>query len=354
MMYTSGWPKNQNRCCHSSGDPPATGSKMWVSNSRSASSMISAPLSTGNASSTMKLVRNRFHVRIGMRNMVIPGARIIVTVVITLTAVSVPDVPVRMIDTIHRSAPSPGRPDRPRQRRIGEPAEAGGTAVGGEAEQHHQAADQVQPVRERVEPGERQVGRADLQRHEVVGEGEAERHGEQVHHDAAVDREDAVVGRLVDDLQPGLGEFEADDRGEQPRRRRGRTSTSLRRRRRAPCDRWWSASRPVSAAARRGRLARGATTKSSTDTSSNARRRGPRSSRVFLRGVFSSPGGELVGRHDAHREAHLVVIEPAELGAHAGLRERCRCARRRRPGTRWARRGTCRACSGSPGSRRSG
>ena len=21
-MYTSGWPKNQNRCCQSSGDPP--------------------------------------------------------------------------------------------------------------------------------------------------------------------------------------------------------------------------------------------------------------------------------------------------------------------------------------------
>ena len=21
-MYTSGWPKNQNRCCHSSGEPP--------------------------------------------------------------------------------------------------------------------------------------------------------------------------------------------------------------------------------------------------------------------------------------------------------------------------------------------
>ena len=24
-MYTSGWPKNQNRCCHKSGEPPACG-----------------------------------------------------------------------------------------------------------------------------------------------------------------------------------------------------------------------------------------------------------------------------------------------------------------------------------------
>ena len=71
----------------------------------------------------MKLVRNRFHVRIGMRNMVMPGARIIVTVVMTLTALSVPDVPVRMIDDDPQVGAEPGRADRARQRRVGEPAE---------------------------------------------------------------------------------------------------------------------------------------------------------------------------------------------------------------------------------------
>jgi hypothetical protein len=75
--------------------------------------MISAPDSTGNASSTMKLVSSRVHVRIGRRNIVIPGARIIVIVAMMLTAVSVPEVPVRMIDTIHRSAPTPGDPTGP-------------------------------------------------------------------------------------------------------------------------------------------------------------------------------------------------------------------------------------------------
>ena len=112
-MYTSGWPKNQNRCCHKMGEPPLTGSKKFVPNCRSASSIISAPDSTGNASRTMKAVMNRFQVSIGMRNRVIPGVRIIVTVVITFTAVNVPDVPVRMIEMIHRSAPSPGEPDIP-------------------------------------------------------------------------------------------------------------------------------------------------------------------------------------------------------------------------------------------------
>ena len=58
-----------------------------------------------------------------MRNMVMPGARIIVIVVMMLTALSVPDVPVRMMAMIHRSPPRPGEPSGPGQRRVGEPAE---------------------------------------------------------------------------------------------------------------------------------------------------------------------------------------------------------------------------------------
>ncbi len=56
-MYTSGWPKNQNRCWYRMGDPPPFGSKKCVPKRRSASSIMSAPVSTGNATSTMKLVR---------------------------------------------------------------------------------------------------------------------------------------------------------------------------------------------------------------------------------------------------------------------------------------------------------
>ena len=34
-MYTSGWPKNQNRCCQMMGSPPPVGSKKLVPNWRS-------------------------------------------------------------------------------------------------------------------------------------------------------------------------------------------------------------------------------------------------------------------------------------------------------------------------------
>ena len=58
-----------------------------------------------------------------MRNIVMPGARIIETVVMMLTALSVPDVPVRMIDDDPQVAAEARRADRARQRRVGEPAE---------------------------------------------------------------------------------------------------------------------------------------------------------------------------------------------------------------------------------------
>ena len=65
---------------------------MWVPKWRSANSIAPAAVSTGNAISTSKLVTNMFHVKIGMRNIVMPGARIVETVVMMLTAVSMPDV----------------------------------------------------------------------------------------------------------------------------------------------------------------------------------------------------------------------------------------------------------------------
>ena len=57
--------------------------------------------------------------------------------------------------------------------------------------------------------------RADLQRHEVVGEPERERADEQVHHDAAVHREELVVGAGARrSCSSGLNSWTPDDLGE--------------------------------------------------------------------------------------------------------------------------------------------
>jgi len=56
MMYTSGWPKNQNRCCHSTGSPPRAGMKKGQSNARSISSSSVPAMMAGNANTIISAV----------------------------------------------------------------------------------------------------------------------------------------------------------------------------------------------------------------------------------------------------------------------------------------------------------
>ena len=56
-MYTSGWPKNQNRCWNRIGSPPPAGSKKVVLILRSVKSIVIPPASTGIDSSSRTAVR---------------------------------------------------------------------------------------------------------------------------------------------------------------------------------------------------------------------------------------------------------------------------------------------------------
>ncbi len=107
MMYTSGCPKNQNRCCHRIA-PPLAASKTCEPNRRSASNTSSAAASTGNASRIRIDVNRVFQTKIGIRNMVIPGARIPMIVVMKLTAPRMVPKPDSARPMIHRSGPTPG------------------------------------------------------------------------------------------------------------------------------------------------------------------------------------------------------------------------------------------------------
>ncbi len=75
MMYTSGWPKIQNRCCQSSTLPPSTGSKKWVPKRRSRNSIALSRFSAGNAKITMNEVATIAQTNSGTRLSDIPGAR---------------------------------------------------------------------------------------------------------------------------------------------------------------------------------------------------------------------------------------------------------------------------------------
>lgn len=68
----------------------------------------SAEASGGNAISTRRLVTSVFQVKIGMRNMVMPGARMQMIVVMKLTAPRIVPKPPRARPNTHKSPPSPG------------------------------------------------------------------------------------------------------------------------------------------------------------------------------------------------------------------------------------------------------
>ena len=81
---------------------------MRAPNARSTSSESSAAASTGKASSTSIEVTKMFQVKIGIRNIVMPGARMVKTVVMKLTPPRMVPRPDSARPMIHRSAPAPG------------------------------------------------------------------------------------------------------------------------------------------------------------------------------------------------------------------------------------------------------
>ena len=81
---------------------------MWAPIARSASRASSAPAKIGNAISTSSDVTRMFQVKIGIRNIVMPGARMQKIVVTKLTAPRIVPRPTIQRPITHRSPPTPG------------------------------------------------------------------------------------------------------------------------------------------------------------------------------------------------------------------------------------------------------
>lgn len=94
-MYTSGWPKNQNRCWYRIGSPPPAGSKNVVFRLRSVSSIVMAPARTGRDSSSRSAVMNTDHTNRGIRTKLSSFLRMFITVVMKLIAPKIEEAPAR-------------------------------------------------------------------------------------------------------------------------------------------------------------------------------------------------------------------------------------------------------------------
>lgn len=106
-MYTSGCPKNQNRCWYRIGSPPPAGSKNEVFRFRSVRSIVMAPARTGSDNSSSRAVIATAHTNRGIRSKVIPVDRILITVEIKFTAPKIEEIPARCNLKIARSTDDP-------------------------------------------------------------------------------------------------------------------------------------------------------------------------------------------------------------------------------------------------------
>ena len=82
--YTSGWPKNQNRCCHNTGSPPPEGTKNVVPTRWSIKSMIDPAINGPTEAMNMMEAKTIIQTTIGMSVIRIPGARAFIEVVTKL------------------------------------------------------------------------------------------------------------------------------------------------------------------------------------------------------------------------------------------------------------------------------
>jgi hypothetical protein len=106
-IYTSGCPKNQNRCWYRIGSPPPAGSKKDVLMFRSVSNMVMAPANTGNDNNNSTAVITTAHTNNGIRSNVIPFGRMLITVVIKFTAPRIDEIPARCNLKIAKSTDAP-------------------------------------------------------------------------------------------------------------------------------------------------------------------------------------------------------------------------------------------------------
>lgn len=99
-MYTSGWPKNQNKCWYRIGSPPPDGSKNEVLKFRSVRSIVIAPASTGSESSNKIAVIITDQTNKGICSKLIDDGCILRIVEIKLIAPKMEEIPAKWREKI--------------------------------------------------------------------------------------------------------------------------------------------------------------------------------------------------------------------------------------------------------------
>lgn len=106
-MYTSGCPKNQNKCWYRIGSPPPAGSKKVVFRFRSVRSIVMPAANTGRERRRSTAVIRTDHTNNGVWYCVMAGGFILMIVVMKLIAPRIDETPARWREKIVRSTDAP-------------------------------------------------------------------------------------------------------------------------------------------------------------------------------------------------------------------------------------------------------
>lgn len=106
-IYTSGCPKNQNKCWYNTGSPPPAGSKNEVLKFRSVNNIVIAPAKTGKDNNNKTAVILTAQQNNGNRCIVIPGDRMFMIVVIKLIAPKIDEAPAKCKEKMAKSTEGP-------------------------------------------------------------------------------------------------------------------------------------------------------------------------------------------------------------------------------------------------------
>jgi hypothetical protein len=106
-MYTSGCPKNQNKCWYRTGSPPPPASKKEVFKFRSESNIVIAPANTGKERSSKIAVIKTDQANKGICSRSIPKDRKLAKVLIKFTAPSKEEIPAKCKEKIAQSTDFP-------------------------------------------------------------------------------------------------------------------------------------------------------------------------------------------------------------------------------------------------------
>jgi hypothetical protein len=106
-IYTSGCPKNQNKCWNKIGSPPPVGSKKEVLQLRSRINIVRAPASTGRARIRRPTVTRTDQINRGIFSVGMPSIRLFIIVVVKLMAPSNEETPAICSERMVKSTAGP-------------------------------------------------------------------------------------------------------------------------------------------------------------------------------------------------------------------------------------------------------